>query len=130
MGHALLPCGLVAIDRLFIGGVDRLRQQLIESRTLQADRQRYLLSWLATPPAAILHPEKIGLDPAHSGERELTAEVAVAGCEMPDGGPVGLVDDDRYIVVLSQNVPPGCRPAGGLNKIWFSYEMHMYWIPL
>src|SRR5205823_8513739 len=83
-----------------------------------------LLALLGCPTAAIHHPEKVGLDPTHPAQAELATEVSVFGCEVTDGGSVRLVDDDRFLVELGQDVAAGLGPAGLLVKVSLGNQVH------
>src|SRR5579859_6232113 len=105
-----------------------LGQQSIKSLPLQPDSQRHLLSLFCAPSGPKHHPEKIRFEPAHPRQRELTAKVAMLSREMPDSGTIGLVDDDRVLIILRQDVAALTRPAGVLCEVWFGDKVHLYFL--
>jgi hypothetical protein len=44
--------------------------------------------------------------------------------KMPDGGAICLIDNDRLLIVLSQNIPTGARPARELDEIGLAEKVH------
>jgi hypothetical protein len=71
-----------------------LGQYAIEGGAVQAHSQSDLLVFFLRPTRAILHPEKIGLEPGHPLEGKAIAEVAMPSSEMADGWTISLVDDN------------------------------------
>ena len=64
----------------------------------------------ASPVAAIHHPQEVRLDPTHPGVFERAAKVLMPGGEVPDLGPIRLVNDDRLVVIVGEDVPARLWP--------------------
>src|SRR5262245_25628123 len=87
-------------------------------------RQDHLLALFAAPAAPVHHPEEVGLDPTHSREAELSAEVSMLRREVADGRAVRLVDHDRLLIEVCEEVAPLLGPAGVLLDIGLCLEGH------
>src|SRR5262245_9885650 len=94
-----------------VAGLHRLRQDTLKELTAESKPQDDLLPVLCAPAAAVHHPEEVRLDPAHAREREAAAEIAVLNREASDGRPVGLVEDDRVVIVVGEDMTTFRRPV-------------------
>jgi len=92
--------------------VDSLGQKGVKARPLEPDSQGDLLLRLGAPAGAEHHPQEVRLDPAHAFEAERAAEIAVLGGEVPNLGPVRLVDDDGLVGSV--------WPVGGIPALVFA----------
>jgi len=86
--------------------------------SLDPESQGHFLASLCSPSAAVHHPQEVGLDPAHPAETELGAtKLALGDGVAADGRLVGLVNDDRVPVIVSQDVFSGRGPARALLDV-------------
>ena len=104
--------------------MDDQPEDLVEGVSPQPDGERDLLVLLGAPARAVHHPEEVRLDPTHPAHAEAAAEVAVPGGEVADRRSVRLVDDDRFIVELGQDVAARSGPAGFLGEVGLGDQVH------
>ena len=53
------------------------------------------------------------------------AKVAMFGCKTPNGRAIGLVDNNRVVIILRHDVPPIGRPRCRLVGIVIRYQFHV-----
>src|ERR1044072_1686818 len=92
-------------------------QDGIKPLPLNSDGKDDLLPRLGAPPRAVHQPQEARLDATHAAALELAAEVPMPRGEVADGGLVCLVDDDRSIVKLRQNMTTALGPPNTLVDI-------------
>lgn len=96
-----------------------LSQKAIEAGSPESYSKDDLLSLLASPSAAIHHPEEIRFDPRHTSKRKFAAKVPMLCRKVADGEPVCLVDNDGMVVELGKDVAARPGPASKLSQIGF-----------
>lgn len=69
------------------------------------------------------HPEKIWLNPAHTGQAETVTKIFMAGGESANFGSVTLIDDSRFFVILGEDVLSRSRPFLHQYCVFFKNEI-------
>ena len=99
-------------------------EQRVETRLLHANRERHFLIDLRSPTRPEHHPQEVWFNPRHPGERESGAKCTVLGRVTANLATICLIDDDRFVIELSENVPTGTRPMSQLFDVRFQKQSH------
>src|SRR5262249_29233185 len=106
------------------GRMNSFGENEIEGLSFDCDGESDFLVRFRSPSRTIHHPQEVWFDPAHSTQFEFAAKISVCCSKMADRGPIGLVNNDRVLVKLSENMSATRGPSFDLIFIGFGNEIH------
>src|SRR5262245_17265729 len=94
-----------------------LGQNRIKGLSLHSDGERYFLIRFGAPPGTKHHPQEIRLNPTHSIESKVATKITMTSCKISNGSAVRLINNNRLLVKLGQDMPPSPWPSPELSGI-------------